>query len=842
MLPATGAPTADPTGSYILEGMPSSAGAGAPAGRALGKYTLLGRLAQGGMGEILLARLGGAAGFEKYVVIKRLRGHLDGDERSVQAFLDEARIVARISHPNVCQVHELGVEGGRYYLAMEYLEGLPLSGIIRRANRDRAPLDLRAVSGMVEQASEGLHHAHNLRRMDGAAAAVLHRDVSPQNLFVTVDGVVKVLDFGIAKSGDSSVKTPTGRIMGKSAYMSPEQIRGAPLDQRSDVYSLGVVLYEAVTGQPLFDRGDVAETFRAIREDTLPFLRDVPDQLNGVIQRAIARERDERFDSARALGRALGAAVSGLGGSMSPPQLAEWLDQQFADDLRERRERAAHAAAGGRAGTLDDPGERIEPGTVIFHSGPLAADTTGLPPLATSGTMPLAARSDELWSDPAMSPAGGASPASARFDAAGIDARVADGAATDGAAIDTRVADGAAARPAAARPAAARPTASRRRSWPWLAGGAAALLVVGAIAARAARDDDATDGQGSADQRPDAPSEDRSGSHGEDRRAATDRESPPPTSEAAAATDRDSHAAPDRESPPPTSDPAAATDRDSHAVTDRGSLAATDREGPPPTSEAAAATDRDSHAATDRESPPSKSEAGAAATRRAKPVSSSPAATTGQAPTARGHQRSAAAPSPRAPSSEATPAAGALAGQAPSARAHQRSAAAPSPRAPPSEATPAADALAGQAPTARGHQRSAAAPSPRTPSSEATPATGALAGQAPTARGHQRSPAAPSPLAPSSEASPAAGALAAPAPAERRAGRRAHARGYFTIDSMPYATIYIDGVAHGVTPLLRVSLAPGSHTVVAVTADGRRRSLRVKIEPGVEAPRRRLVW
>ncbi|HTE50807.1 MAG TPA: protein kinase [Kofleriaceae bacterium] len=768
--------------------MPSSAGAGAPAGRALGKYTLLGRLAQGGMGEILLARLGGAAGFEKYVVIKRLRGHLDGDERSVQAFLDEARIVARISHPNVCQVHELGVEGGRYYLAMEYLEGLPLSGIIRRANRDRAPLDLRAVSGMVEQASEGLHHAHNLRRMDGAAAAVLHRDVSPQNLFVTVDGVVKVLDFGIAKSGDSSVKTPTGRIMGKSAYMSPEQIRGAPLDQRSDVYSLGVVLYEAVTGQPLFDRGDVAETFRAIREDTLPFLRDVPDQLNGVIQRAIARERDERFDSARALGRALGAAVSGLGGSMSPPQLAEWLDQQFADDLRERRERAAHAAAGGRAGTLDDPGERIEPGTVIFHSGPLAADTTGLPPLATSGTMPLAARSDELWSDPAMSPAGGASPASARFDAAGIDARVADGAATDGAAIDTRVADGAAARPAAARPAAARPTASRRRSWPWLAGGAAALLVVGAIAARAARDDDATDGQGSADQRPDAPSEDRSGSHGEDRRAATDRESPPPTSEAAAATDRDSHAA------------------------------------------------------TDRESPPSKSEAGAAATRRAKPVSSSPAATTGQAPTARGHQRSAAAPSPRAPSSEATPAAGALAGQAPSARAHQRSAAAPSPRAPPSEATPAADALAGQAPTARGHQRSAAAPSPRTPSSEATPATGALAGQAPTARGHQRSPAAPSPLAPSSEASPAAGALAAPAPAERRAGRRAHARGYFTIDSMPYATIYIDGVAHGVTPLLRVSLAPGSHTVVAVTADGRRRSLRVKIEPGVEAPRRRLVW
>src|SRR5688572_6917804 len=139
----------------------------APEGRTLGRYTLLGRLAQGGMGEILLARLDGAAGFEKYVVIKRLRSHLAADERSIRAFLEEARIVARISHPNVCQVYELGKEDGRHYLAMEYLEGMPLSAVVRRASRDRAPLDLRAVCGLVEQACEGLHHVHTLRGPDG---------------------------------------------------------------------------------------------------------------------------------------------------------------------------------------------------------------------------------------------------------------------------------------------------------------------------------------------------------------------------------------------------------------------------------------------------------------------------------------------------------------------------------------------------------------------------------------------------------------------------------------------------------------------------------------------------
>ncbi|HEU5057688.1 MAG TPA: serine/threonine-protein kinase [Kofleriaceae bacterium] len=357
----------------------------APEGRTLGRYTLLGRLAQGGMGEILLARLDGAAGFEKYVVIKRLRSHLVDDRRSIQAFLDEARIVARITHPNVCQVYELGYENGRHYLAMEYLEGLSLSGMVKRASRDRSPLDLRAVCGLIEQACEGLHHVHTLRKVDGTPAGVVHRDISPQNLFVTVDGVVKVLDFGIAKTGDSSVRTPTGRVKGKSAYMSPEQIRGVTLDFRSDIYSLGVVLYEAVTGRPLFQRGDIHETFRAIREDTLPFLRDVPEELNQVIQKAVSRSRDERYDSARSLGRAVSNAMSARGGSMTAPAIAEWLMQRFEADLEERRGRVARAIASRTAEQAADSYEsRLEPGTVI----------------APSGTLDLAPRSDEVFGEP----------------------------------------------------------------------------------------------------------------------------------------------------------------------------------------------------------------------------------------------------------------------------------------------------------------------------------------------------------------------------------------------------------------------------------------------------------
>src|SRR6185295_16849576 len=231
-----------------------------------GKYGLVARLATGGMAEIFLARLQGVAGFEKLVCIKRILPHLARDKQFVAMFLDEARIAARISHPNVCQVFELGEIEGSYYIAMEYLEGVPLS-CFRRRDYDHDPPDPRLIAGIAVQACEALHHAHQLKNPDGSVMEVVHRDVSPQNLFVTVDGVVKVLDFGIAKIQDATIKTTTGAIKGTHAYMAPEQLRGQRVDRRTDVFALGIVMWETLIGRHLFRRETEFLTFQAITSE-----------------------------------------------------------------------------------------------------------------------------------------------------------------------------------------------------------------------------------------------------------------------------------------------------------------------------------------------------------------------------------------------------------------------------------------------------------------------------------------------------------------------------------------------------------------------------------------------
>ncbi|HWN68132.1 MAG TPA: serine/threonine-protein kinase, partial [Haliangium sp.] len=191
---------------------------------AFGKYTLIARLATGGMGEIFLARLQGVAGFEKIVVIKRVLPHLAGEDRFIAMLLDEARIAARLSHPNICQVQELGEVEGEYYIAMEYLEGVTMADLLRRLSKQGQVMDPRVVVAMVTQACEGLHAAHELVDRNGQPTNLVHRDVSPSNVFITTAGMVKLLDFGIAKTPDRLSRTRTGAVKGKWAYMSPEQI------------------------------------------------------------------------------------------------------------------------------------------------------------------------------------------------------------------------------------------------------------------------------------------------------------------------------------------------------------------------------------------------------------------------------------------------------------------------------------------------------------------------------------------------------------------------------------------------------------------------------------------
>ena len=329
-----------------MDAVPATADA-----RRFGKYTLVAKLATGGMAEIFLARLAGHGGFEKLVCIKRILPHLAKDPQFVAMFLDEARVAARISHPNVCQVFELGEQEGAYYIAMEYLEGVPLSCFRRTDFYPRRP-DPRLVAGVGVQACEGLHHAHQLKTSDGSLLGVVHRDVSPQNLFVTVDGIVKVLDFGIAKVTDARSKTSTGAMKGTYAYMAPEQLRNERLDRRTDVWAMGIVLWETLAQRHLFKRDTEFLTFQAITTDPIPDIQevrpDVPPLLADTIHRALSRDREHRFASARALGEALAQAVGPLGGTMPGSAIGEETTSAFASRLAEQQTMLRIAREGGQ--------------------------------------------------------------------------------------------------------------------------------------------------------------------------------------------------------------------------------------------------------------------------------------------------------------------------------------------------------------------------------------------------------------------------------------------------------------------------------------------------------------
>jgi eukaryotic-like serine/threonine-protein kinase len=309
----------------------------------MGRYEIVGHLATGGMAEILLGKLVGPSGFERPVVVKRILPHLARLDEFVGMFVDEARIVAGIRHPNVVQVHELAHEGGELFLAMEYLEGESLGGLLRRLVTRRQNLD-RVLGGFViAEACAGLHAAHELTDEDGMPRDLVHRDVSPQNVFVTYDGQIKLLDFGIAKAANRSTRTEAGRVKGKFAYMSPEQCLGKPLDRRSDIFALGILLWELSTGRQLFKRASEHLTFKAICEERIvppsEIVPDHPPELEAIMMRALARRRDDRYASALELRRDLLAWARKSGLSEVPEEgLAELMRHLFAERIEEKQE------------------------------------------------------------------------------------------------------------------------------------------------------------------------------------------------------------------------------------------------------------------------------------------------------------------------------------------------------------------------------------------------------------------------------------------------------------------------------------------------------------------------
>jgi serine/threonine protein kinase len=310
--------------------------------RDFGSYQLLAKLATGGMAEIYLARQQNQAGSQDVLVLKRILPHLAEDEHFVTMFRDEADLASKLVHKNVCNVLSFGQYAGTWFIAMEYLHGVPLSRMMTKLSKASKMLDFRVVAGIIIQACEGLHAAHEARGTDGNLLGVVHRDVSPPNIMVTADGTVKVLDFGIAKARGANSRTRTGTVKGKNAYMSPEQILGKPLDRRSDIFALGVVMYEMLAIRRLFHRDSDFLTFKAITEEPIPEIRerrpDIPPGMRAALLQAMARDPNGRFESAHAFGQAIKQSIATLGGPAPGAELARILFTDFGDEMSSRDE------------------------------------------------------------------------------------------------------------------------------------------------------------------------------------------------------------------------------------------------------------------------------------------------------------------------------------------------------------------------------------------------------------------------------------------------------------------------------------------------------------------------
>jgi serine/threonine protein kinase len=363
----------------------------------LGPYRVVEEIGLGGMASVHLARMDGPGGFQKWVAIKRIHPHLVEDEILVTMFLDEARVAARISHPNVATVFELGKHKNTYWIAMEYLHGEPLREVMRRTDELGQIMPTEIACRVIADAAEGLHSAHELLGRNGEKLGLVHRDVTPHNLFVTYDGTTKVVDFGIAKHAARTSNTRAGTLKGKLAYMSPEQVGGEALDRRTDVFALGVVLWELTTGERLFRMETDLDTLAKVRACLVPRPSErvpgYPPDLEAVVMKALTRNRLERYATARELSRALQSLLMKRGLFVASDEVASYMASLFGDRLRKREAHLRWAAEVTQTVDTDrlkkhaPPQWPREDGTTVTYDW----DVPGSPPSAGRGPPPPAA-------------------------------------------------------------------------------------------------------------------------------------------------------------------------------------------------------------------------------------------------------------------------------------------------------------------------------------------------------------------------------------------------------------------------------------------------------------------
>ena len=348
--------------------------------RRLGRFQIIGRLATGGMAEVYLALSGELPGFRTLIVVKRILPHLASNGQFIRMFLDEARLAALLDHPNVVRIIEVGHDGEEYFLAMELVQGKPLSAVLRKATRERRPPTPALAAYLIAQAASGLGYAHGLTDGEGQPLGVVHRDVSPQNILVSFEGAVKLIDFGVARAFGRVAHTSPGGLKGKIEYMSPEQASAEEVDHRADVFALGVVLWEVLTGRRLFRRETELATMRAIVDDPIPRpseVAEVPPELEAVVMRALRKRRDARYSSAHEMALALERYAFANEG-FSPQQVAGYMKGLFAPEFLQWR-KTATAALDMEVEPVEKGNARIEAlGAEPVTQGPTMALRPGL--------------------------------------------------------------------------------------------------------------------------------------------------------------------------------------------------------------------------------------------------------------------------------------------------------------------------------------------------------------------------------------------------------------------------------------------------------------------------------
>ncbi len=327
-----------------------------------GKYLLLDRISVGGMAEVYKAKSYGVEGFEKVIAIKRILPSMGEDREFVRMFIDEAKIAGQLSHANICQIFELGRITGQHFIAMEYIWGKDLLQIHNRFRKLGERMPVAMACYIISRVCEGLHYAHKKKDALGRPLEIVHRDCSPQNMLISYEGEVKLIDFGIAKAASRSSRTNAGVLKGKFGYMSPEQVRGMPLDRRSDIFAIGTVLHETLTGQRLFLGESDFSTLERVRNADIANPRslcpDIPEAVDQIVMKALRREPGDRYqwcgDMNADLRRYLGEQTS----AFTNKNLSDWIKKTFAAELERERELMEEYKRVDRDGTIG--GQPIE--------------------------------------------------------------------------------------------------------------------------------------------------------------------------------------------------------------------------------------------------------------------------------------------------------------------------------------------------------------------------------------------------------------------------------------------------------------------------------------------------